>query len=615
MPLHKLKVEDIGQPRRPQTIAAWQDMTSHELDDMQNRPPNIAVKDGTGKACKCKCLQTKACKIALAVFIVLAAIATIVIVALLVTGYYDERRYVFHVRNVSIDHSDIKYLTIDGNTTGPAIHVKTGQWLSVNVENEIEVLEDKNASLGLSIHWHGLNMRGNNVFDGVVGLTQCPIEERKSFEYRWKVDEQPGTYWYHTHDRKPFPNDDSKHLNQTNFIHGPLIIHPSDSKLIKSSLDPPRYEYQWENQIILFYSNQVLNGETEKTHTINVEEGQEYTFRIINGAGSNPHSYYFSIGTPPINLTVIATDAYPVEPNTTCNVINIAIAERYDVKVKIDFTENVWIRAVALNLDDNPPTIDDSKSVFAILKVGENEQPPPKPDKHPILPKSTDILNCYSDVEVIGGDCVPVTELVPTVKRNHIPAVAYHTYDIRYNSDVDVDGFQISIDSGKFKKNTIPLRSILEKTSKEDQEKIRNKTNILSLPAEKSVTIIIRSQTNFSFHPMHMHGHHFEVLEIVGGDKENNPDCKLLDLNTAFSEPIDKLMKREKQGVLKDTVILPACGAVAIRINSDNPGVWFFHCHIDKHMYKGLAAVIDENNFMFHQTSFPLDYPSCSKLY
>ena len=333
--------------------------------------------------------------------------------------------------------------------------------------------------------------------------------------------------------------------------------------------------------------------------TIDVEEGQEYTFRIINGAGSNPHSYYFSIGNPPVTLTVIATDAYPVEPYTT-NVINIAIAERYDVNVTIDFTEDVWIRAVS--------TDKEYKSVYARLKVGQNEQPPSESDKHlTMITKSTNILNCYNDDA--GGKCIPVTELVPTVKRNHITSVAHHFYGIELKND----SFEVSIDSEKFKENTIPLRSILEKTSKEDQEKIRNKTNILSLPTEKSVTIIIRSTTNF-FHPMHMHGHHFEVLESA--NKSKNQDCKLLDnVKDYFGQTIEELMNRETTGVLKDTVILPACGAVAIRINSDNPGVWFFHCHIDVHMYMGLAAIIDESNFMFSQPSFPPGYPTCSKLF
>ena len=569
-------------------------MTSHELDDMQNRPPNIAVKDNAGKArkCKCKCLQTKACKIALAVFIVLAAIATIVIVALLITGYYDERRYVFHVRNMGeLD------LAINGNNTGPAIHVKTGQWLSVTVKNEINARADDNLNLGLSIHWHGLNMRGNNVFDGVVGLTQCPIEEGRSFEYRWKVDEQPGTYWYHTHDRKLFPSV------QTNFIRGPLIIHPSDSKFSKPSLDPHQYVYRWDDEIIFFYTNKKLNG--EEMHTVNVEEGQEYTFRIINGAGSHPHSYYFSIGTPPIPLTVIATDAYPVEPYTT-NVINIAIAERYDVKVKIDFKKKLWIRAVALDWMTGS-TIDEPESVFAYLNADENHEPPPTSDKYPILPESTKILNCYSYVKVIGGSCVPVTELVPTVKRNHISSVTYHTYDVRYN--MDIEAFQISLDHGEFKKNIIPFISLLEEWSEDVQKMIRRETNILTLPTKKSVTIIIRSEST-GFHPIHMHGHHFEVLDIA--TKTKNQGCKLLSTEDYFGETVEVLMTRKTQGVLKDTVILPACGAVAIRINSDNPGVWFFHCHIDIHLHHGLAAIINEDDFMFHQTSFPLDYPSCN---
>ena len=72
-------------------------------------------------------------------------------------------------------------------------------------------------------------------------------------------------------------------------------------------------------------------------------------------------------------------------------------------------------------------------------------------------------------------------------------------------------------------------------------------------------------------------------------------------------------MKRQKQGVLKDTVILPAGGAVALRINSDNPGVWFFHCHIHIHLLSGLAFVLNEGNFMHSQITqeLPVDYPSC----
>ena len=107
------------------------------------------------------------------------------------------------------------------------------------------------------------------------------------------------------------------------------------------------------------------------------------------------------------------------------------------------------------------------------------------------------------------------------------------------------NSFKTSIDIAAFKKNNIPFTSILKKFSESEQEEIRKKTVILSLPTEKSVTIIIRSNTSSrSFHPMHMHGHHFEVLEIA--NKSKNQDCKLLDnVEDYFGQTIEELMTRK----------------------------------------------------------------------
>ena len=41
----------------------------------------------------------------------------------------------------------------------------------------------------------------------------------------------------------------------------------------------------------------------------------------------------------------------------------------------------------------------------------------------------------------------------------------------------------------------------------------------------------------------------------------------------------------------KDTVILPFGGYVAIRF-INNPGWWFFHCHIEIHQLDRMAAVV-----------------------
>ena len=147
---------------------------------------------------------------------------------------------------------------------------------------------------------------------------------------------------------------------------------------------------------------------------------------------------------------------------------------------------------------------------------------------------------------------------------------------------------------------------------KSENHKLNRNTNMLHLSSEKSVTLVLRSKS-MGNHPLHLHGHHFEVLEIAlrNNDTCKNDICPLLDLDTAFSEPIDTLMKRKRQGVLKDIVNLPPGGAVAVRINSDNPGVWFFHCHIHIRLNEGMAFALDERDYLFSQEKFPHDYPSC----
>jgi len=44
----------------------------------------------------------------------------------------------------------------------------------------------------------------------------------------------------------------------------------------------------------------------------------------------------------------------------------------------------------------------------------------------------------------------------------------------------------------------------------------------------------------------------------------------------------------------RDDVVVPANGYVVIRFKADNPGTWFFHCHIDLHLVGGMAATIVE---------------------
>jgi FtsP/CotA-like multicopper oxidase with cupredoxin domain len=62
-------------------------------------------------------------------------------------------------------------------------------------------------------------------------------------------------------------------------------------------------------------------------------------------------------------------------------------------------------------------------------------------------------------------------------------------------------------------------------------------------------------------HPIHLHGHVFQVIAIDG-------------------HPI--------QGAVRDTVLVMPMGRVRIAFDADNPGRWAFHCHVLYHMVTGM---------------------------
>jgi FtsP/CotA-like multicopper oxidase with cupredoxin domain len=65
---------------------------------------------------------------------------------------------------------------------------------------------------------------------------------------------------------------------------------------------------------------------------------------------------------------------------------------------------------------------------------------------------------------------------------------------------------------------------------------------------------------------MHLHGHHFEVLDHSGDPAQ--------------------------VGHLLDTVLLGPGEAARVAFVADNPGDWMFHCHILGHAEAGMTAVV-----------------------
>jgi len=132
----------------------------------------------------------------------------------------------------------------------------------------------------------------------------------------------------------------------------------------------------------------------------------------------------------------------------------------------------------------------------------------------------------------------------------------------------------------------------------------------------------VKNTTAGTSHPVHLHGHYFYVVEIgypaydINGEyngsndniecvnNTNNGSC-LVQFTTiqgsdGFVQEIkwrkvpDILNEKDIQFARKDTVIVPYGGYTVVRFVVDNPGWWFFHCHIEIHQLEGMAAVFSE---------------------
>ena len=55
--------------------------------------------------------------------------------------------------------------------------------------------------------------------------------------------------------------------------------------------------------------------------------------------------------------------------------------------------------------------------------------------------------------------------------------------------------------------------------------------------------------------------------------------------------------------MLRDTIYLRGQSNFVIRFKADNPGVWFFHCHIEWHLLQGLSIVLVEDPLSLQSNS------------
>lgn len=281
------------------------------------------------------------------------------------TNYYDEndipntgmtRYYSWSISNTTLapDGVSIPMLVANGQFPGPLIEANWGDWIEVSVTNDFE-------TEGTALHWHGFLQTGTPYFDGVPGVSQCPIAPGKTFTYRFRA-ELYGTSWWHGHYSGQYING----------MAGPIVIHGPYTGQYDIDIGPVMlsdwfhgYYLNLIQQVFTaseagpilppMSNNMLINGKSNyqcndtslpctpnaPTAQFSFSTGKKMRLRLINHSAEA--IIFFSIDG--YNLTVIANDFVPVTPYTT-DLVTLAVGQRTDIVVQggDNPKEAVWMR-------------------------------------------------------------------------------------------------------------------------------------------------------------------------------------------------------------------------------------------------------------------------------
>lgn len=380
--------------------------------------------------------------------------------------------------------------------------------------DDFNIRLDNGLNVPTSIHWHGLILPNKD--DGVAFVTQLPIYPKESYPYKFPLV-QSGTFFLHSH----------YGLQEQKLLAAPLILSdPEDEKMdeaiilladftftspeeIYRNLRCPKMKMKGEDIVDVDYDAFLANHTTlDNPDRILVQEGQKIRLRIINAASST--NFFLNLGE--LVGEAIAVDGNRIHPVKDSQ-FELAVAQRIDVVVTIPHAGAYPILAQGEGTDKQAGvvlTTDNANSPVLNQKAGKkagrltNAQEAIWRAVHPLKKKPFD-----RKVEVVlGGN------------------MANYSWTMNGQSWPEVSPIEIK-------------------------------------PGER-VQIILKNETPMS-HPMHLHGHVFQVTGIN---------------RNAF------------EGAMRDTVLVTPNSTLTIEFDANNPGVWPFHCHLLYHLEAGMFTVV-----------------------
>jgi len=415
------------------------------------------------------------------------------------------------------------------------------QGLSTTVNDLFQVTIENQLPERTAIHWHGLHPPNNE--DGVPGVTQPPIRAHASAFYNFPV-KPAGTHWMHSH----------QGLQEVQLLAAPLIVHDLADQardeqegvimLGDFSFTPPNEIYSKlrtgagkdasktsstgqakagmkpmamkPDANDVNYDAYLANDRTLlDPEVVKVEKGGRVRLRIINSSSGT--NYFIDLGS--LAGDVIATDGMPVKPFRGSR-FPIAIAQRLDVVVQI-------------------PRDGGSFPILALRELAKEQTGIILATPGAAIPK----------VPTSGSSATGLLTLEEESQLNAVNPLAAKAVD-----STSVLRLQGNMSRYEWGINDVVF-DVANPASEKPQALVR---------AGQRVAIKFVNETAMS-HPMHLHGHTFQVVAIN---------------------------EKRFSGPLRDTVLVPGKTNVTVELDATNPGLWYVHCHILWHLAAGMAALL-----------------------
>jgi iron transport multicopper oxidase len=441
---------------------------------------------------------------------------------------------------------------VNGIFPGPLIAAQKGDDFAIEVFNE---LEDKSMFTSTSVHWHGIFQNGTNYADGTSFVTQCPIAQNHSFLHSFSAPNQAGTYWYHSHYSVQYcdglrgalviydPEDPLAHMYDVD--DASTVITLSDwyhvvAPILRDIIGTTA------NSSLINGLGRYAGGPASELAVITVEQGKRYRMRLV--AMSCDPNFHFSIDGH--NLTVIEADGQLTEP-LMVDELRIFAGQRYSVVLAADKpVDNYWIRSLP-NLI-NASYEGGTNSAILRYRGAPNADP-------------TTVNNTFTNV-------LKETDLHALINPGAPGIPEYGKADINLNLSVTTEGGIFYVNNVTFKPPTVPVLLQILSGAQEPSQLLPN-GSVIVLEANKVVELTMSTTGAGGPHPVHLHGHAFDVVQSAGSDIFN------------YVNP-----------VRRDVVSAGGKGArMVIRWTTDNSGPWYLHCHIDWHLDAGFAVIMAES--------------------